>query len=163
MWDYWAELKMLFLRHVWRKRVGWNELRSGLKDVIAEWRIPLVLIENAHHGQPLAAELDSSTTLRLVGPVIEGMKTARVGDVKSAKLERAIASGLLTKLQASEIFLPDVQTVAGVSKWMPEFESELLSWTGRPDEMADQIDVFSYAVDHVRRNALSWGGIINMG
>jgi hypothetical protein len=161
VWDYWPQTKFLFLRHVWRERVDWKDLRVKVPEVLRQWGVALSLVENAHFGQPLAAEI--SGNVRLVNPVIPGMKTARVGDVKGAKLERAAASGLFDKLQQAQLYLPDVDTVPGVAKWMPECESELLGWTGRPDETADQVDVFSYAAHHTGRSGLSWGGVIPMG
>ncbi len=160
IWDYWSEARFLFLRHVWRDRVDWNALKTDVRAVLAEWQVKRILIENAHFGQPLAEELAGLGNIQLVGPMVAGMQTARSGDVKSAKQERAIASGFLTAIENAELYLPDVGTVPGAAKWMPECESELLGWTGRPDETADQIDVFSYAVDHVGRNRLSWGGVI---
>ena len=61
-----------------------------------------------------------------------------------AKLERAVASGMLTKLETGQIFLPRFN-----NGWAPKYETELLSWTGLPEETADQIDVTSYAVHHI--------------
>ena len=165
VWDYWPAAKQLFLRYVWRDRVEWNELRAAVRRVVVEWEVHTLLIENAHHGQPLASELKSVTSIRLVGPVIEGMKTARVGDVKGAKQERAINSGLMARLQEGNILLPDTKTVPNSTKWMPELEAELLGWTGRPDQTADQIDVLSYAADHVRkyyRRSAHMGGYIRV-
>ena len=163
VWDYWPAAELIFLRYVWRDRVEWNELRAAIKRVVADWSVPLALVENAHHGQVLASELSGATTTELVNPVIEGMRTARVGDVKGAKQERAINSGLMAQLQAGQFLLPDVKTVPKASKWMPEFESELLGWTGRPDETADQVDVCSYAANYVRQRSGSWGGVLKIG
>ena len=159
VWDFWPASKTLFLRHVWRKRVEWSELKADIAVVLKAWNVPLVLIESAHHGQPLASELSKITAVRLQSPVIKGMKLARV-PTEGAKHERAIGSGMLNMLENGQLRLPDVQTVAGVSRWMPELESELLSWTGRPDETSDQIDMCSYAADHVKVNAVQWGGMV---
>lgn len=155
VWDYWPRLKFLFLRHIWRARVEYMELKREVPKVLDRWRVKLPLIENAHHGQPLAGELGSCA--RLVNPVIAGMKHAQVGAPLSAKQERAIASGFLGMLERGEFFLPDIATVSGVSEWLPDFEAEILGWTGRKEETADQIDVCSYAADHVRSKGESWG------
>ena len=61
-----------------------------------------------------------------------------------AKLERAVASGVLSKLEAGQIFLPRFNNALA-----PRYEGELLSWTGLPDETSDQVDMTSYAVHHV--------------
>lgn len=159
VWDYWPQLKMLFLRHIWRARVDWNDLKRQVPDVLNRWRVKLPLVENAHHGQPLAAELGSNA--RLVNPVIAGMKHAQVGTSLSAKQERAIASGFLNMLERGDFLLPDIATVPGVAEWLPDFEAEILGWTGRKEETADQIDVCSYAADHVRSESVSWGGVID--
>lgn len=162
VWDYWPRTRFLFLRHVWRMRGDFLEVKAGVRETIGQWNVPTTIVENAHHGQPLALELGNC---QLVNPVIAGMKTAKAGPAESAKLERAIASGLLKKLQQGEVFFPDVSSVAGVSKWLPDLESELLGWTGRKDETADQIDVCSYAANHVRRSSQPWGGpvAVNVG
>ncbi len=155
VWDYWPQLKLLFLRHIWRARVDWNDLKREVPKVLNEWHVKLPLVENAHHGPPLAGELGSHA--RLVNPVIAGMKHVHVGTPMGAKQERAVASGFLNMLENGKIFLPDIETVEGVDKWLPDFEAELLGWTGRKEETADQIDVCSYAADHVRSTGQSWG------
>ena len=51
---------------------------------------------------------------------------------------------MLTKLEAGQLFLPRFD-----NQWAPRYETELLSWTGLPEETADQIDATSYAVYHI--------------
>lgn len=161
VWDYNKKLNLLFLRHVWRDRVEWKDLRTAVPEVLRQWNVPLAIIESAHHGQPLAEECKRVCNVKLVSPVIPGMKLARI-PVEGAKHERAIASGFLSKIEDGAFFMPDVQTVPGVSKWMPEFESELMGWTGRPDETSDQIDICSYACSHTKTNVIKWGGVIRV-
>jgi phage terminase large subunit-like protein len=151
VFDYWPEVG-LFLRHVWRKRVGWPELRDEVQDVLSKWENPNTYVENAHHGPVLAAELNAN----LLPSRLPGMK----GSVEGAKYDRAVASGLLAGISAHELYLPDVSTVHGAAGWMPEFESELLGWTGHPDETSDQVDVCSYAFHRVRSSQVSWGGVL---
>jgi phage terminase large subunit-like protein len=163
IWDYAPQIKLLFLRHIWREQVDWSQLKRRTAEVLKEWHVPQVLIEQAHFGPALAEELRNHVgTVRLVSPHLSTMRSARIGAVESAKYERATSSGFLTKLETGEILIPDVQTVAGVSKWMPEFESELLGWTGRPDETADQIDVCSHAVASLGgARGRTFGGIVD--
>ena len=141
VWDYDPRSKYLFLRHVWRAQVGWDGLKAGVRNTIREWHCPLLIIENAHHGRPLASELSSECQTKLVGPKIAGTH-GTTGE--GAKLERAINSGMLSKLEAGQVFLPKFE-----NSWLHKYEGELLSWTGLPEETADQIDMTSYAAYHV--------------
>ncbi len=155
VWDYWPQLKMLFLRHIWRARVDWIQLKNAIPKVLDEWHVRLALIESAYNGQALSQEIGSRA--QLVSASLGGMKHDRIGNPLSAKQERARSSGFLGMLERGEFFLPDIATVAGVAEWLPDFEAELLGWTGRKEETADQIDVCSYAADHVRSKGQSWG------
>lgn len=150
VWDYCHASDLLFLRHVWRARVGWNDLKSGIRETLEQHRVSKVYIENAHYGQALAAEL-SGIVCELIGPVI-----ARMGEThRGAKLERAIAGGLLSRVEDHRFLLPDDDR-----SWVHLFRDELISWGGLPDETADQIDCASYACHAVKRLVSSWGGII---
>ena len=53
---------------------------------------------------------------------------------------RRRASRLIVKLSRGEIFLPQLETT-----WRPDFERELLAWSGTDDEPTDQIDAAAYA------------------
>ncbi len=151
IWDHWRELG-LFLRYVWRKQVGWPELKHEILAVLKEWGNPTALIENAHHGQVLVQEIPNG---ELSPTKLPGME----GQTESAKYDRAVASGLLTMIDRHQFYLPDSATVEGAAGWMPEFESELLGWSGHPDETADQIDVCSHAAWKVNsRTSEVWGG-----
>jgi phage terminase large subunit-like protein len=50
------------------------------------------------------------------------------------------AAPLILKFEQGEILLPQLNTT-----WRLDFESELLSWTGRDDQPSDQIDAAAYA------------------
>ena len=153
IWDYWPKTKFLFLRYVWRDRVAWDGLKSSLKRVLDQWQPRRVLIENAHHGPPLAAELARYHT-ELVSPI---PARARGEEGKPGKLERATA--LLDKLEQGEIFLPRYN-----NQWLPDLESEWLSWTGAEDETSDQVDAAAYAARHATGNRAGvWGGVLDLG
>lgn len=147
IWDYWSKPEYLFLRHVWRDRVAWDGLKSGVRQVLSEWKPNRVLIENAHHGPPLAGELSGFRT-ELVSPIPH---RARGEEGKPGKLERA--TELLNKLEKGEIFLPRYN-----NEWLPELESEWLTWTGQEDETADQVDAAAYAARHAKSTVSTWGG-----
>lgn len=144
-----SNFDVLMLRYMWRKRVGWSDLKSRIPEVLSQWHVPKVVIENAHFGQALAAELNGFQK-QLVNTVIPGMKDSSNG----AKLERAIASGMLSRLEDIGIWLPDD------AHWVSDYLRELNSWTGLPKETADQIDVTSYGCFIATTSSGSWGGVV---
>jgi hypothetical protein len=160
VWDYIPEPDFLFLRDVARARVDWKDLPPLVRDTLNRWNVRDVAIENAHFGVPLARSLESDGfDVELINPQIPGMKTARVGDVKGAKLERAVSSGMLGMFEKAKIYLP-WNTVEGAAAWMPEYEAELMTWAGKPDETADQIDVTSYGAYYANNYGCEWGGVL---
>jgi phage terminase large subunit-like protein len=122
------------------------ELCAKGKEIAQEWRTPLK-IENAHLGPAMYETLRSQgVQCELLPTVTEDMK----GESGSpGKVERA--TPLFRKLQAGEVFFPKYENT-----WMPAYTGELISWTGLPDEAADQVDVSSYACNYCE--SLSGGG-----
>lgn len=139
-----------FLRYVWRKQVDWNSLKTDIDETLATWNVTKAYIENAHHGQPLATEILACPT-ELVGPVLPGMGDSSEG----AKLERAIASGMLARWEHGKFFVPQDR-----SDWLDAYLRELQAWTGDPEEVADQIDMTSYAAYISKRSSGAWGGVL---
>jgi hypothetical protein len=144
VFDYDPGPDMLLVQDVWRSRVGWNELVIAFPEFLMQWGVQRVLIENAHFGQALADELKKRRfDVRLVGPVVADQQTGRQ---QSAKLERAIASKLLSRLEFGRIlFTPDTE------RFTDSLRSQLVGWTGLDDETADFVDVLSYACDSRRK------------
>jgi hypothetical protein len=141
---------LLFLRYVYASKVDWPKLRIAIPEVLKTWNVQRAYVENAHHGQPLLHEIKSCNK-ELVGPVIPGM-----GDTSSgAKLERAVASGMLSRIEFGQLFLPYEP-----EPWVPDYVRELTTWTGLPDEPADRIDITSYACYVTKAGGASWGGTI---
>jgi phage terminase large subunit-like protein len=152
IWDYWPQTKFLFLRHVWRDRVAWEGLKSGVRHTLNQWKPSRVLIENAHHGPPLKDELKAFTTELISTYPGRNSESGRPG-----KVERA--TDLLNKLEKGQVFLPKFN-----NSWLSELEAEWLSWTGLDDETSDQIDAAAYAARHAAKNAsASWGVITSKG
>ncbi len=145
--------ELLFLRYVWRQQVDWTNLITGVEDTLDAWSVPRAYVENAHHGAVLAKEL-RTCAVELIGPVIPGMGDHSEG----AKLERAIASGMLARFEHGKVFVP-LET----SPWLQAYLRVLLAWTGKPSEPADDIDVTSYAVYISKRSSAAWGGVIKTG
>ena len=148
VWDYAPRPKWLFLRHVWRQRVDWDGLKAGTRRTLTEWRPRKALIENAHFGQALFAEL-------------KGLGPELFGTGGKGKLERS--TNLQNMLEAGQVFLPQVDNVPGGAAWLPILESEWLGWTGLDEETNDQIDTASMAANHVKRAGGSWGGPVHSG
>ena len=149
VWDYDPQNDWLFLRHIWRDRVGWDDLKTGIQDVVRRWGPRTTIVENAHWGKPLAAELRQNTpNVELFNPQQKGLQgKGRTG--QPGKLERS--TQLQNMLSEGRIFLPAEEN----SGWRLDLEAEWLSWTGHEDEPADQIDVASMAAIHCRGSARS--------
>jgi phage terminase large subunit-like protein len=118
--------KYLFLRHSWRGRVGFDGLVKVVRELHRAWRPEQLWIENEKLGQAAVDILDPELPLETV---------ATSGRDKITR-----AAPLILKFEQGEILLPQLNTT-----WRLNFESELLSWTGRDDQPSDQIDAAAYA------------------
>ena len=152
IWDWSYQYDLLFLRHVWRGQVDWNQLKVRVPDVLSTWNVPKAYIENAHYGKPLASEI-TGRAIEMVGPVLPGMDDTSRG----AKLERAIASGMLSRIEDGKILIP-----ADIEPWVIAWKRELTVWTGLPKETSDQIDMTSYASYVSKKQSKSWGGVLKV-
>ncbi len=142
VWDYWAKHHFLFLRDLWRDQVDYIDLKEAIREITRDWRPGRVHIENAHFGPALHVELlKEGLPVELMNTVTKGMR-GQSGSGQPGKLERA--APMLNMLDKGQIFLPEVN-----NSWLVDLESEWLSWTGMPEETADQIDVGAYAADLV--------------
>ena len=141
---------LLFLRYCYASKVDWPRLKVEVPGVLEAWNVQRAWVENAHHGQPLLSEIKCCPK-ELVGPSIPGMGDTSEG----AKLERAVASGMLSRIEFGQIFLPHDN-----EPWVSDYVRELTTWTGLPDEPADRIDVTSYLCYVTKSGSSSWGGIV---
>jgi phage terminase large subunit-like protein len=132
--------KYLFLRHSWRGRVGFDGLVRVIREIHRTWRPAKLHIENEKLGQ---AAVD------LLSPALPLETVATGGRDKMAR-----AAPLVLKFEQGEILLPHLNTT-----WRLDFESELLSWTGRDDQPSDQIDAAAYAAI-VAQEQQQTGGVI---
>lgn len=151
VWDYYHKANILFLAYVWRKQADWNELKIRVQSIIDEYRVPLALIENAHFGQALSLEL-KGVNKQLIPTVIPGMDDGSRG----AKLERAIASGLLSRVEDGLLWIPGDD----FAPWVREYFLELSTWDGLPKSTADQVDVSSHACYWTASTQARWGGVV---
>lgn len=129
----------MLLRHQFRGRVGFDGLCAALRQVQQQWKAEAVWIENEKLGQAAVDVLSRE------------MRIACIPTRGKDKLARA--SSLLLKLEQGEVFLPQEPT-----SWRSDLESELLSWTGDPEEPSDQIDAAAYAAQICQQG----GGVVRM-
>lgn len=146
----------LFLRHMWRDRVGFTDLCNNLRRISSEWgwggRLRMK-VENAHFGPAVAdACRDLDMELITTAPRVKKGESGVPG-----KVERA--SELFVKLERGEVYLPQHNTT-----WLPILEAEWLAWTGDEDEPADTIDAAAHAaIDSSRGRSGTWGGVVRTG
>lgn len=153
VWDYSYALDVLFLRAVWRKQCEYSELRQSVADFLRQHNTRQLYLENAHFGPALASDLGSTFAVTMVPTKIAGMSDTYRG----AKYERAIASGLLARVENGKLYTPNRSD----AQWVEAYLGELQAWDGMPDSTADQIDVSSHACYAVKSQQIgSWGGIV---
>jgi predicted phage terminase large subunit-like protein len=118
--------RFLVLRHQIRVRVGFGRLCELIEQTHGEWRPDRIWIEDEKLGKA-AVDL-----YKLKLPI------ACVPTRSKDKATRAIP--LTLKFERGEVFLPKNET-----SWRPQLEAELLAWTGKEGEVADQVDAAAYA------------------
>lgn len=151
VWDYLPSRygRKMVLRHQWRERVNFPDLKERVRTVNREWRPSRLVVERAHFGDPLYYDMRN-----------EGLPFETIDPAGKGKAERA--KDLFTMLDSGEVFLPH-RNNPGAGAFLGELESEWLSWQGTKDEVADQIDPASYAATLCGQATSSWGGVIFSG
>ena len=120
-----------YLRHVWREKVTYPDLKHRTQDLVAEWGANEICIEDKDAGAMLIQELQRDTQL----PVI-AMKTDR------DKVARAHAATPLC--EAGRVFLPNNDE----APWLGDFLSELLAFPNA--EHDDQVDAFVHGLNRLK-------------
>lgn len=140
IWDYLPRKfgRRMLLRHVWRDRVSYPDLKANVLRLAQEWHPHRIKVEDAHFGRPLKGDLCSKIPITTISPA---------GNDKVTR-----ATDLLNMLEAGEVYLPD-ETVPGVGAWLSALQSEWLSWQGLDTDMADQIDTAAYAAMDICKGA----------
>jgi phage terminase large subunit-like protein len=128
VWDQFPQRfgNTLILRHVWRKRVDFPDLLAGIRELNTEWRPSSIRIENEKLGEACVAMLMDSLPISTI---------ATGGKDKVTR-----ATKLLNMLEKGQVFLPNI-----ADEWRTTLESEWLSWRGLDTDVADQVDMASYA------------------
>jgi predicted phage terminase large subunit-like protein len=119
--------RFLFLRHQWRQRVQFDALLEAVREVNRDWQPQTIYIEEERLGRA-AVELLRGEKLPVETIPTEG------------KDKRTRANPLVIKFSRGQVLLPRLE-----NSWRPEFEAELLAWTGEPGQPCDQIDAAAYA------------------
>ena len=117
--------KYVAVRDIWRKRVGFNALVDGIRQINSEWTPARIRVENEKYGMAAIEVLGADMTIDSV-PTEGKDKVTR-------------ATQLLQALERGEFALPYS------APWLETYESECFTWTGHPDEVSDQVDVTAYA------------------
>lgn len=127
-----------YLRHVWREKVTYPDLKHRTQELFAEWDADEICIEDKDAGAMLIQELQRDTQL----PVIP-IKTDR------DKVARAHAATPLC--EAGRVFLPN----SDEAPWLGEFLSELLGFPNA--EHDDQVDAFVHGLNRLKDiGPVSW-------
>lgn len=116
----------LVLRDVWRERVDFPGLLRGVRTLKERWNPSMIHIENEKLGEATVSMLRGEMPIRTIAT---GGKD---------KVTRAAA--FLNMLSKGQVFLP-----SGLCEWRNALEAEWLSWRGLDTDVADQVDIGSYA------------------
>ncbi len=127
VWDmFYQPWAGMALRHTWRRQVGFDQLCHAIAHVYESWKPSGIWIENEKLGHATVDVLRSKLPIQTI---------ATGGKDKVARAAR-----LIHMLEQGQVFLPQ----AGPA-WLDPLEQEWLSWTGHPNDAADQIDPAAYA------------------
>jgi predicted phage terminase large subunit-like protein len=109
-----------YLVDVWRKRVGYPELRAAVRDLASQYAANRVLVEDAGAGTSLVQELLGEVN-GIIGVIAGGNKIIRMSVVS-------------TKFSSGLIYLPER------AFWLADFEAELFAFPGsRHDDQCDSV------------------------
>jgi predicted phage terminase large subunit-like protein len=140
VWDYHTSTGNMFLRHQIRGRWTFPVLCEKIDEFIASHRPDYTAIEDEKTGRALLQNLR-----------VKGRSVRPLSPEGKDKLTRA--APLLNRISSGQVWL------LRNASWMSDLQSEWFSWTGHPDEMADQIDPAAYAA----REFANSGGVFHIG
>jgi len=120
-----------YLRHVWRDKVPYPDLKRKAQGLFADWGAHELCIEDKDAGAMLIQELQRETLL----PVIP---------IQTDKDKVARAHAATPLCEAGRVFLPN----DGEAPWLGEFLSELLAFPNA--EHDDQVDAFVHGLNRLK-------------
>jgi len=140
VWDYCRDNDKLYLVYVMRNREPFVDLCKSITRKAQAYGVSCVYIEKAHFGDAVHNVLEKDMSVR--SELLSKMRYPKGFDkTDPAKVKRATA--LLNRFERGGIYFPES------APWLQAYESELMTWTGDPEEESDQIDVSSYAAMQV--------------
>jgi predicted phage terminase large subunit-like protein len=126
--------KHIYLRHVFRKRLGYPELKRAVREQAEVFSPQTILIEDRASGTPLIQEL-----------VSEGMQTIQKYEPTTDKITRM--NSVTSTIENGFAHLPDK------AAWLDEYLHELTSFpNGKYD---DQADSTSQALDWFKQHCMT--------
>jgi predicted phage terminase large subunit-like protein len=126
----WGETKTgFYLLHLWRERVEFPDLKRGLVRLAEQWNPNAVLVEDRASGQSLIQELQSGTSLPVLGVISGKDKVTR-------------ANAVTPMIEAGKVFLPES------APWLENYLDELSSFPAAQHD--DAVDSTTQALNWMR-------------
>jgi predicted phage terminase large subunit-like protein len=126
--------KRLYLLDVFRKRLGYPELKRAVRELEEPFRPPTILIEDQASGTPLIQEL-----------VKEGMHSIKKYKSTMDKVMRM--NSVTSTIEDGFVFIPET------ASWLAEYLHELTTFpNGKYD---DQVDSTSQALDWFKQHGMT--------
>lgn len=141
VWDWTGHRQggYLMLRHIWRDRVNWIDLKTTVPEVLRDWSVKTTIIEKANSGVQLIQELTKMGGFNVKSFLPHSRKDFKNEGGRPGKLDRS--TRFQNMLEQGRVFLPKFEN----SGWRRALEDEWVTWTGHEDDPADQVDVASIA------------------
>lgn len=136
--------KFMFLLDVNRMQVEAPDIFAQMKRVMNEWEVRDFIVEGNGVGRPVA-----QVAQRQGLPVREIWTT-------HDKIQNSYTAANMAK--AGQIVLPDERLEL---HWLGDFEGELFTWMGHPEETCDQVDTVSTAAKEAQTIVIPTDNITN--
>lgn len=136
--------KFMFLLDVNRMQVEAPDIFAQMKRVMNEWEVRDFIVEGNGVGRPVA-----QVAQRQGLPVREIWTT-------HDKIQNSYTAANMAK--AGQIVIPDERLEL---HWLEDFEGELFTWMGHPEETCDQVDTVSTAAKEAQTIIIPTDNITN--
>lgn len=120
-----------YLRHVWREKVTYPDLKKKAVDLVAVWKADELCIEDKDAGAMLIQELKRDTSLPVIAIPADKDKVLR-------------AHAATPSCEGGRVHLPADGTVP----WMETFLQELLAFPNAAND--DQVDAFVHGINRLK-------------
>jgi predicted phage terminase large subunit-like protein len=123
-----------YLRHLWRGRVEFPELKRVLASLAEQWNPNAILVEDRASGQRLIQELKTSTVLPIIPVKVDTDKQTR-------------AQAVTPLMEAGKIFLPEPES----APWVSDFVEEMACFPNGTYD--DCVDSTTQALNYLRQES----------